>query len=129
MEITVSEQVQTATIVDESTVVVNVTPVVNQIEINPSASIPNINANGIVVTPHGTITATTLQLALEQLADQKFVQNTIPISNVEKGDFWLNPDDETLYVYREISTGVYNWVPVMIGNISPDSDTIDAGSY
>lgn len=129
MEITVSEQVQTATIVDDSTIAVNITNVSNPVEISTSANIPNLSASGIIVTPHGTITATTLQLALEQLADQKFVQTTTPISNIEKGDFWLNPDDEILYVYREVSTGVFNWVPVMIGNNSPDSDTIDAGSY
>lgn len=86
-------------------------------------------STNILVTPHGTITSTNLQQALEQLADQKFVQVSTPTLNVENGDFWFNPDDETLYVYREVSTGVFDWVPIMIGNNSPDSDTIDAGSY
>lgn len=106
---------------------IDISPVVTEVTI--SETIPTVNATGIAVSPHGTITATTLQEALEQLADQKFVSSSTPVSNIEKGDFWFDPDDETLYVYREVSTGVFNWVPVMIGNNSPDSDTIDAGSY
>jgi hypothetical protein len=100
-----------------------------QTELNSKLESSDLVSTNIVVTPHGTITSTNLQQALEQLADQKFVQVSTPTLNVENGDFWFNPDDETLYVYREVSTGVFNWVPIMIGNNSPDSDTIDAGSY
>jgi hypothetical protein len=32
-------------------------------------------------------------------------------------------------VYRETSTGVFNWVPLIIGDITGDSDTLDAGSF
>jgi hypothetical protein len=106
---------------------IEITPAVTEVSV--SETIPTVNATGIAVSPYNTITATTLQEALEQLADQKFVQSSTPTLNVENGDFWFDPDDETLYVYREVSTGVFNWVPVMIGNNSPDSDTIDAGSY
>ena len=106
---------------------VSVTNTTTTVEAN--LALPTVNAAGIAVSPYSTITATTLQEALEQLADQKFVQSSTPTINVDNGDFWFDPDDETLYVYREVSTGVFNWAPVMIGNDSPDSDTIDAGSY
>jgi len=62
------------------------------------------DAANVTVTPVGTITATDLQSALEQLADQKFVSATQPSSgdtNLEEGDLWYNTTDDTLNVYRE----------------------------
>jgi hypothetical protein len=92
------------------------------------------NSGGLVstsmqVTPHGTITSTNLQGALEQLADQDFRSNSEPTSNVEVGDTWYKIDTAQLKIYRETSTGVFEWVPIMIGNISNDSDTVDAGGF
>ena len=62
------------------------------------------DASNVTVTPVGTITATDLQSALEQLSDQKFVSATQPSSgdtNLEEGDLWYNTTDDTLNVYRE----------------------------
>ena len=79
---------------------------------------------------HNTITANNVQTALEQLADQDFRGTSTPSgSNIQEGDTWYDTDDDQLKVYRETSTGVFAWVPIMIGNISADSDTVDAGSY
>ena len=50
-------------------------------------------------------------------------------SQNEEGDFFYDTDDNQLKIYRETSVGSFNWVPVMIGNTSADSDTIDAGSF
>ena len=83
----------------------------------------------VQVTPHGTITATDLQRALEQLADQDFRSDSEPTVNVEEGDTWYDTEDNQLKVYRETSTGVFEWVPIMVGNISEDSDTLDAGAF
>ena len=77
-------------------------------------------------------TAGTVESALLQLADQLFVQTTAPTAgttNLAEGDFFYDTDDNQLKIYRETSTGQFNWVPVMIGNSSTDSDTIDAGSF
>ena len=76
--------------------------------------------------------ASTVEQALLQLADQFFVQTTAPTAgttNLAEGDFFYDTDDNQLKIYRETSTGQFNWVPVMIGNSSTDSDTIDAGSF
>ncbi len=76
--------------------------------------------------------ATTVETALLQLADQLWVQTTAPTAgttNLAEGDFFYDTDDNQLKIYRETSTGSFNWVPVMIGNDSTDSDTIDAGSF
>ncbi len=79
---------------------------------------------------HGTITATNVREAIQQLADQDFRTTGTPTGpNIEEGDTWYDTDDNQLKVYRETSSGVFEWVPIMIGNDSPDSDTLDAGAF
>lgn len=89
-----------------------------------------IDASDVTVSPHGTVTAENLQTALEQLADQDFRTDSAPTgSNIEEGDTWYDTNDNQLKVYRETSTGNFEFVPIMIGNDSPDSDTLDAGAF
>ena len=45
------------------------------------------------------------------------------------GDLFYDTDDNQLKIYREVSSGTFQFVPIMIGNNSADSDTIDAGSF
>jgi len=79
---------------------------------------------------HGPITADNVRDALQQLADQNFRTTDTPTGpNIEEGDTWYDTDDNQLKVYRETSSGVFEWVPIMIGNISDDSDTLDAGAF
>lgn len=93
-------------------------------------ALSSVGAAGIIITPTGSITATTLQAALEQLASQDFRSSSTPTgTNIEEGDTWYNTATETLSVYRETSPGTSEWVPIMIGNSSPDSDTLDAGAF
>ena len=88
------------------------------------------DAANISITPYNTITSSNLQTALQQLADQNFRGGSAPPgSTLDEGDIWYDTDDDQLKVYRETSTGNFAFVPIMVGNISPDSDTIDAGSY
>ena len=74
--------------------------------------------------PHGTITATNVQAALEQLADQSFRSDTAPtgtvvagVSTLSEGDTWYDTNDEQFKVYRETSNGVYEWVPIIVGEV------------
>jgi hypothetical protein len=93
-------------------------------------SLPITSAANVTFNPYGTITASNVSDALKQLADQDFRGTATPTgSNIQEGDTWYDTDDDQLKVYRETSSGVFAWVPIMVGNISPDSDTIDAGSY
>jgi len=79
---------------------------------------------------HGTLPAGSVREALQKLADQDFRTISTPTGpNIEEGDTWYDTDDNQLKVYRETSTGVFDWVPIMVGNISPDSDTLDAGAF
>jgi len=100
---------------------------VNDIEIANTSGL----VGGVVqVTPYGTITATNLQTALEQLADQNFRSEEEPTGpNVQEGDLWYDTNDDQLKVYRETSVGVFDWVPIIVSNESETSDNLDAGSY
>jgi len=89
-----------------------------------------VDAVDVTFSPHGTVTATNLRDAVQQLADQDFRSDDAPTgSNVEEGDTWYDTNDNQLKVYRETSEGVFEFVPIMIGDDSPDSDTLDAGAF
>jgi len=96
----------------------------------PINSPGQLDAANVTVTPYNTITADNLEDALKELADQNFRSASAPSgSTVSEGDTWYDTDDDQLKVYRETSSGNFAWVPIMVGNISPDSDTVDAGSF
>tara|TARA_B100000902_G_scaffold399891_1_gene473385 strand:+ start:1443 stop:1823 length:381 start_codon:yes stop_codon:yes gene_type:complete len=92
------------------------------------------DAEGITfANPVGSLDGqTTVEGALNFLANQFFVQTSSPASsttNLAEGDLFYDTDDNQLKIYRETSSGVYSFVPIMIGNDSTDSDTIDAGAF
>jgi hypothetical protein len=88
----------------------------------------NVLSSKVAVTPYNTITATDLQDALEQLADQSFRGSETPTgNNVEEGDLWYNTTNENFYIYRETSSNVFQWVPVALG--TGNSDTLDGGAF
>lgn len=114
--------------VAEENIIIDIVPEVTTVE--AALSVPTISANAIAVTPYGTVTGNTLQTAIEQLADQDFRSSSTPTgSNIEEGDTWYNIDTDQFYVYRRISETELSWVPIMVGNESPDSDTLDAGAF
>jgi len=87
-------------------------------------------AENITVEPYGPITAVTLQEAIEQLADQSFRSSTTPSgANIEEGDTWYNTETEQFNVYRETSPTTFEWVPIILGDATGDSDLIDAGAF
>ena len=97
-----------------------------------NTSIPTISseASGVASVAYGSITATNVQGALEQLADQDFRQAAAPTgATVSEGDTWYDTDDDEFKVYRETSTGVFQWAPIMLGTPPGDSDIVDAGAF
>ena len=125
----VTEQVTALTVSDPASLSVDITEEVTQVSVNNLALPAQVNdASGVAVSPSGSITATNVQDALIQLADHTFRQAAAPSgTNVEQGDFWYETDTETLHVYREVSSGVFEWVPILLS--TSDSDTLDGGSY
>jgi len=93
------------------------------------ASFLDIEASAIPFSGYGNITADNLEDAIKQLADNSFVQATIPTTNINEGDTWYNTDTNSFFVYREVASETFEWVPIMVGNDSPDSDTVDAGAF
>ena len=70
--------------------------------------------------------------AIKQLADQNFRGTTAPsasTANLEEGDLFYDTDDNQIKVYRETSSGVFEFVPIIVGDASGDSDTLDAGAF
>lgn len=92
------------------------------------------DAAGITLSsPVGTLVGNNnVEDALNFLANQFFVSTTAPTSdttNLAEGDLYYDTDDNQLKIYRETSSGNFEFVPIMIGNDSADSDTVDAGSF
>ena len=100
------------------------------ITIEPSNTVVTANlaladagAASVSVTPTGSITATTLQGALEELAAQDFRSNDAPTgNNVEVGDTWYDTNDDIFYVYRTID-GVTDWRPLLSSDDESDGGT------
>ena len=128
--LSVSESVTTVT-VEEDVTTINIAPSVTSVEARGIA-ISTADAGALALTPQGTVTATNVQDAIYQLADQNFRGTTAPAdgsTNLEEGDFFYDTDDNQLKVYRETSSGVFEFVPIMVGAASGDSDTVDAGAF
>lgn len=109
-------------------VTVEISSAVTTVEVSAAIPIQAIDAENITITPTGSITATNLEEAINQLANQQFTQATAPTGvNVGEGDIWYETDTENLYIYREVSPGVFDWRPIIIG--STNSDSLDGGLY
>ena len=117
--------------ITEATTSVVASPVVTTVEAYNLALPSSAGAaDGITSNAYGSITATNVQDAIEQLADQSFRQAAAPTgATVSEGDTWYDTDDDEFKVYREISTGVFAWAPIMIGTPPGDSDIVDAGAF
>ena len=123
-EVTASGDTLTVTLTDDVTEVLAYTLAV------PFEVPGQITAANVTVVPYGTVTSTNLRDALKELADQDFRGAATPTgSYISEGDTWYDTDDDQFKVYRETSSGTFQWVPIIVGAAAGDSDTIDAGSY
>ena len=132
-QVTISESVTDLTAENTNAVTVNITAEDTTISVNNFAIPINfMDADNVVFTPHNTLTANNVSDALKQLADQQFRGTTAPTAgtaNLEEGDLFYDTDDDQIKVYRETSTGVFEFVPIIVGDASGDSDTLDAGAF
>jgi len=93
----------------------------------PSTSDTSTSAD-ISITGSGGVPSGTLQYVLQHLADQDFRSTGTPTGdNIAEGDTWYDTDNDQHYVYRETSSGVFQWVPIILGDT--DSDTLDSGTF
>ena len=131
-KVAITEEITTITASETNEIALTLSDDVTTVTVNNLALPSSVPTSATVVsfTPYNTITADTVEVALQQLADQNFRSASAPSgANVGEGDIWYDTDDDQLKVYRETSSGTFAFVPIMVGNISSDSDTVDAGSY
>ena len=75
------------------------------------------DASGITLSsPSGTLVGTNnVEDALNFLADQFHVATTAPsadLANLAEGDLFYDTDDNQLKIYREITSGNFEFVPI-----------------
>ena len=124
-EITIAET-NVAVSVTENVTTLNIVPAVTTVEAKGLA-IALSDSAAMGVTPYGSITATNVQAALNQLADQDFRSTSTPTgTNVSEGDTWYDADDNILKVYREVSSNVFAWTNVVVADTN---ELLDAGAF
>jgi hypothetical protein len=111
----------------------NATSQTTTLTISSAVGGTSADASGITLSnPVGTLSGTeNVETALNFLANQFYVATTAPSANTQdlaEGDLFYDTDDNQLKVYRDVD-GSATFVPIMIGNDSADSDTIDAGAF
>ena len=136
-KVEITEEVTDLTVSNTNSVSVSLTNDSTTISINNFAIPINfMDAENVVFSAYGSISADNVQDALKQLADQNFRSDTAPtgtviggVSTLSEGDIWYDTDDDQIKVYRETSSGVFEWVPIIVGAAGDDSDTLDAGAF
>ena len=129
----ITEEVTDLSVTNDNGVSVNLVESPTLLTVNNFA-IPTqfMDSANVSFDGHNTITADNVRDAIQQLADQQFRGTTAPTSdtaNLEEGDLFYDTDDNQIKVYRETSSGVFEFVPIIVGDASGDSDTLDAGAF
>ena len=103
-------------------------------DVNVSSIPAATNAEGTESDAHNSVTATDVQTALEQLADQHWVQSSTPSgTNLAEGDLWYNTSTDQLKCYIQVSGG-YEWRALAASGYAVDvADSlmsyIDGGTF
>ena len=132
IDVSIEVDTTTVTVTSEEAVNVAIAPETTDVSISvvPASTI----ASAIGSTAYGSITATNIQTALEQLADQFYRGSTTPTgTNLGEGDLWYDTANEELRVYREISSGSFAWIALAAGGyITGETslmDKLDGGYF
>ena len=132
IDVSVVVDTTTVTVTSEEAVNVAIAPETTDISISvvPASTV----ASAIGSTAYGPISATTVQAAIEQLADQFYRGSTTPSgTNLGEGDLWYDTANEELRVYREISTGSFAWIALVAGGYVTGEtslmDKLDGGFF
>jgi hypothetical protein len=120
----------TVTVISEDAVNVAIAPETTSLSVSSGMG----PASSIVSTAYNTISATNVQTAIEQLADQFYRSTGAPSgTNLAEGDLWYDTANEELRVYREISAGTYEWQALVAGGYVAGEtslmDKLDGGYF
>ena len=132
IDVSIEVDTTTVTVTSEEAVNVAIAPETTDVSISvvPASTI----ASAIGSTAYGSITATNIQTALEQLADQFYRGSSTPSgTNLGEGDLWYDTANEELRVYREISSGSFAWIALVAGGYATGEtslmDKLDGGFF
>ena len=124
----VASQTTNSITVGDSSITVNVTPRTTSISVSSAVA---VGAEGIPFSGTGTVAGSgSVATAIQTLADQQFRGTTAPTAgtaNLEEGDLFYDTDDNQLKVYRETSTGVFEFVPLAAA--TGTMDNLDGGLF
>jgi hypothetical protein len=120
----------TVTVISEDAVNVAIAPETTSLSVSSGMG----PASSIVSTAYNTISATNVQTAIEQLADQFYRSTGAPSgTNLAEGDLWYDTANEELKVYREISASTYEWQALVAGGYVAGEtslmDKLDGGYF
>ena len=124
IDISVAEDVTTIAVTSEDAINVAITEDITDISV--SAVPATTTAASITYDSYASITAETVQGALEALADQFFRQSATPSgTSLSEGDLWYDTVNEQLKVYRQVSGG-YEWQALVSGGyVSGETSSMD----
>ena len=122
----IAEEIATITETAVDAITVALADVVTDVNVS---SIPDItNASALSCSAYGNFSSTTIQGALQELADEFFRGSSTPSgSNISEGDLWYNTNTEELMCYVEVSSGSYEWHTLL--SSAEEMPTFDAGTY
>ena len=124
IQITIEPTATSEVTVDGSSSAISVAPTVTEVTAN--LALVDVGAASVSIVPTGSVTATNIQDAIQQLADQNFRSNDAPTGNtVEVGDTWYDQDDNIFYVYRTVD-GTTDWFPILT---TDEADETDGGAF
>lgn len=120
IQITIEPMATSEVTVEGDSSSISVAPTVTEVTAN--LALVDVGAASVSIVPTGPITATNIQDAIAQLADQNFRGDSAPTgANVEVGDTWYDQDDNIFYVYRTVD-GVTDWVPLLTTDTPDETD-------
>ena len=132
IDVSIVVDTTTVTVTSEEAVNVAIAPETTDVAISvvPASTI----ASAIGSVAYANITATNIQTAIEQLADQFYRGSTTPSgTNLGEGDLWYDTANEELRVYREISSGSFAWIALVAGGYVAGEtslmDKLDGGFF
>jgi len=119
-QVTVQESLTTVTI--DSSTSITVSEDVTNVEL--SAALITSPAGAISYDPYGSVSSTTVQAAIDELADDFYRGTETPGSGYEEGDLFYDTDDNLFRVYVE-----NEWVTLLRAADTDDMQRLDGGNF
>ena len=119
-QVTVQESLTTVTV--DSSTSITVSEDVTNVEL--SAALITSPAGAISYDPYGSVSSTTVQAAIDELADDFYRGTETPGSGYEEGDLFYDTDDNLFRVYVEDE-----WVTLLRAADTDDMQRLDGGNF